>query len=270
MSNQGSRRRERQGTQRWRKGSEQRRHGLDLTAYLDELADLRIDARENLPSAGEQALKMLDRFLANLARAFGMADDRASMGDSIHYLQRLSGVPRDIAGQAERFRDTRNALAHNPDIMLRPEAATRIIDGIEAVVRTAAEEARDLSRSHVVTALDSEPLVEARDRLLEHRYDQLVVVDARGGVVDLLTDRDIVVIESRGDIDGEDSTMTVADAIRERGHPAVALLPRSCSASEAVDALREESIGAVVITEHGKTGERPLGIITRKDVLRAV
>lgn len=262
--------RQRQGAQRWRKGSDQPRHGLDLTGYLDELADVRAEARENLPAAGERGLKILDRFLANLANALGMDDDRASIGDSIRHLERITGVARDIAVQAERFRDTRNALAHNPDITLRPEAATRIIDGVEALIRMAAEEARDLSRSHVVSAQESEPLADARDRLLEHRYDQIVVVNSRGGVVDLLTDRDIVVMEARNDIDGADTTLTVADAIRERGHLAVALLPAACSAADAIDALRDERIGAVVITEHGKPGQRPLGIVTRKDVLRAV
>jgi CBS domain-containing protein len=275
MSGQGSRRnsrrrRERQGAQRWRQNGQRQRHGLDLTVYLDDLAELRVEARDNLPSAGERALKVLDRFLANLGNALGMNNERASMGDSMGYLRGLSGVPRDIAIQAERYRDTRNALAHNPDIMLRPEAANRIIDGIEEIVRTAAEEARDLSRSHVVTALDTEPLADARDRLLEHRYDQLVVVDGQGGVVDLLTDRDIVVIESQADIDAEDESLTVADALRERGHSAVAILPQSRSAAEAIDALRDERVAAVVITERGEAGEPPLGIVTRKDVLRAV
>lgn len=262
--------RQRKGAQRWRQASGQPRHGLDLTGYLDELADVRTEARENLPAAGERALKVLDRFLANLANALGMDDDRANMGDSIRDLERRSGVARDIAVQAEKFRDTRNALAHNPDITLRPEAAARIIDGVESLIRMAAEEARDLSRSRVVSASDSEPLADARDRLLEHRYDQLVVVDARGGLVDLLTDRDIVVIESRHDIDGADAGLTVAEAIRERGYLAVALLPAACSAADAIDALRDERVGAVVITEHGKLGQRPLGIVTRKDVLRAV
>lgn len=244
-------------------------HGLDLVDYLDELVDVRANARENLAAAGEHALKVLDRFLANLAHGLGMEEERASMGDSIRFLERQTGVAREIGMQAERFRDTRNAVFHNPDITLRPEAATRIIDGVEAIVRMAAEGIGDLARRRIVTADASEPLVDARDRMLEHHYDQLVIVDERGGVIDLLTERDIVVAESQRDIDGPGIETTVADAIASRGYLAVAVLPRTSSTDEAVDALRDERIAAVVITEHGALGQRPIGIITRGDVLKA-
>jgi CBS domain-containing protein len=244
-------------------------HGLDLVDYLDELAEVRAESRKNLASAGERALKVLDRFLSNFANALGMGNDRAGMGDSIHYLNRLKGVARDIAVQAERFRDTRNALAHNPDIMLRPEAATRIIDGVESIVRMAAERVDDLARRRIITTTPDDLLTAARDRMIEHHYAQLVVVDDEGKMLDLLTDRDIVVAEAQGDIDGEDLGVTVGEAIAERGYMAAKLLARTSSADEAVEALRDERVAAVVITEHGKTGEVPLGIVTRGDVLKS-
>ena len=112
---------------------------LELSAYLDELTEIRVEAQQNLGSAGERALKTLDRFLSDLARSLGMQDERPGMGDSLRYLERRSGIARAIAGEADRYRDTRNALAHNPDLMLRPEAALRVIDGVERVVRMAAE-----------------------------------------------------------------------------------------------------------------------------------
>lgn len=245
-------------------------HGLDIADYLDEIAEVRAESREHLAAAGERALKVLDRFLANLANALGMGNERPSMSDSLRHLERIQGTPSRIATQAERFRDTRNALAHNPDLTLRPEASTRIIDGVEAIIRMAAEEVRDLTRRNVVTARDDEPLEDARDRLLAHRYDQLVVVDANGGVVDLLTDRDIVLIEAESDATGEDIDLTVAEAILRRGHPAAALLPLSASADEAIEALRDERVGAVVLTDNGLLGEPPRGIITRKDLLKAM
>jgi CBS domain-containing protein len=263
------RRRSERDRRRWQHPEQQVHHGLDLADYLEELAEVRLTARENLAAAGERALKVLDRFLANLAHALGLPDNRVSMGDSIRYLEQIPGVPHDIAVQAERYRETRNALAHLPDLMLRPEAAIRIIDGIEVLVRMAAEAASDLSQRRIVTASLAEPLTDARDRLLHHRYDQLVVVDDAGGVVDLLTDRDIVLVEAQTDIDA-DGTVTVAEAIAARGHPAVALLPANSSTAEAVEALREERVGAVVLTDTGNVGELPRGIITRKDLLKAM
>jgi CBS domain-containing protein len=243
-------------------------HGLDLADYLDEMADVRVDSQEDLAHAGERALKVLDRFLSNLASAIGLAAERPSMGDSIRYLEHVPGVPRQIAVQAERFRETRNALAHNPDITLRPEAATRIIDGVETIIRMAAVRVRDLARGGVVTAVESESIDDARDRLLAHHYDQLVVVNASGGLVDLLTDRDIVLVEASDDENEIDAIPIVADAIALRGHPAVAMLPVGATTAEAVAALHDERLGAVVLTEHGLLGEPPLGIITRKDLMK--
>ncbi len=243
-------------------------HQLNLAEYLDELVEVRGEAEDDLAAAGERALKVLDGFLSDLAHALGMDDSRASLGDSIRHLEGLQGTARSIAGQAERFRDTRNALFHNPDIMLRPEAAQRIIDGVEAIVRMAAEGARDMARRKVVTARATEPVADARDRMLDHGYNQLIVVDERGGVIDLLTDRDIVVLEAEGTVDG--SGLTVGEAIGQRGHLATTLLSTHSAAQEAINALRDEQINAVVLTENGKPGERPLGIITRRDVLKAL
>jgi predicted transcriptional regulator len=243
-------------------------HHLNLADYLDALVEVRAEAEDDLGAAGEQALKVLDGFLSDLGRALGMDDSRASMGDSIHFLQGRAGTARQIAGQAERLRDTRNAVFHNPDIMLRPEAAQRIIDAVEAIIRMAAEGARDMARSKVVTADAGEPVADARDRMIDHGYNQLIVVDQRGGVIDLLTERDIVVLEAEDDIDGTERT--VSEAISQRGYMAAVLLSVHSAAQEAVTALRDEHINAVVLTENGKQGERPLGIITRGDVLKAL
>jgi CBS domain-containing protein len=242
------------------------RHDLDLSSYLDELTEIRSEAQQNLGAAGERALKTLDRFLGDLARALGMPDERPGMGDSLRHLEHQPGTARAIAAEADRYRDTRNALAHNPDLMLRPEAATRVIAGVERVIRMAAETVFDLARHRVVMVAASEPLTVARDRMLSRDYNQLVVVDDRGGLLDLLTERDLVVSDAP---DGHGGAMvSVADVITERGHAAVAVLPVSASVAEAVDALRDERVGAVVLTERGGLGEPPRGIVTRSDVLQ--
>jgi CBS domain-containing protein len=250
-----------------RRGRAPLRHNLDLSTYLDELAEIRAEAQRSLGTAGERALKTLDRFLGDLARALGMPDDRPGMGDSLRHLERQPGLAQAIATEGERYRDTRNALAHNPDLMLRPEAALRVIAGVEHVIRMAAETAFDLARHRVVMVSASEPLSLARDRMLARGYNQLVVVDDRGGVIDLLTERDLVVADARHGHDHA-AELPVADVITARGQRAVALLPLGASVTEAVDALRDERAGAVVLTEHGRFGEQPRGIVTRSDVLQ--
>lgn len=243
------------------------RHNLDISEFLDALTEVRAESSTDLPGAGEHALKILDRFLATLAMALGATNDRMGMGESISWLAHLAGPPREIAQQAERYRDTRNALAHNPDITLRPEAADRIISGIESLIRTAAQEAGDLTRTAVVTAARREPVAAARDRMLSHRYSQVVVVDERGGALDVLTDRDIVVWDARGDADQDD--VTVGELVGQRGYLAAAFLPRQALLDDAMQALQDDRLVAAILTEHGNPGQRPLGILTRGDLLRA-
>jgi CBS domain-containing protein len=244
------------------------RHGLNLGDYLDELAEVRAESTTSLATAGERALKTLDRYLVDLAHALGMEEQRISMGDALRFLSRLPGTPMHIAAQADIYRETRNALAHNPDLMLRPEAAPRVIDGVEGIVRMASDTVHDLARRQIVTVRPDERAVDARDRMLGHGYNQLVVVNEGGGLVDLLTERDLVAAEARVDLDGNGASLTVAEAIAERGRPAVAMMSPHGSVAEAVEALRDERVGAVVITARGRLGEKPLGILTRGDVLK--
>lgn len=102
-----------------------------------------------------------------------------------------------------------------------------------------------------MTVAAGEPLAAARDRMLAHGYNQLVVVDGHGQLLDLLTERDIVGGEARADRDDADAPPRVGDAIAARCRPAVATLSTDASIAEAVDALR---------------GEPPRGIVTRGDV----
>ncbi|MFW6075591.1 MAG: CBS domain-containing protein [Chloroflexota bacterium] len=243
-------------------------HALNLTDYLDELRHLADDADLEVWVAGEQALKTLDRFLASLATALGMENARPGMHDSIQFLIRQQGQAESIAQRAERFRPTRNALAHNPDLMLKPEAAMRILDAVERIIRGAAQTAFDLARRPPVTVEASEPAEMARDRMLDRGYRQLVVVDERGKLLDLLTDREIVLMGSRSRREGRDQPYAVRDLIEMRDHRVVAPVGRHWSVQEVAEALEDERVAAAVVTEHGKVGEAPLGVITRGDILK--
>lgn len=195
-----------------------------------------------------------------------MEFDRPSMGDSLHYLNQLGGVAEAMAGQADRMRGTRNALAHNPDLMLRPDAGGRIIESVERIVRMAAETAYHLAHRPLETIRTDATIAEARERLLALGHRQLIAVDEQRRLVDLLTYRDIVAVEGAPGTDGSD--VTVADAVKSRDYCAAAAVPRNVSIAEVADILVDERISAAVVTEHGRLGERPLGIITRGDLLR--
>ena len=108
----------------------------------------------------------------------------------------------------------------------------------------------------------SEALTTARSRMLARGFNQLVVVDDHGGLRDILTERDLVLADANG------GDATVEQAIAERGHLSVAPLPVDVTVEEAIDALRDERVGAVVLTDRGRLGEAPRGILTRSDVLQ--
>lgn len=242
--------------------------GLDLDSYIGEVDDIRTRSSSDLCSAGEQALKTLDLFLSNLAAVLGFEQERSGMHDSIQFLERLGGRAQSISAQAERYRATRNALAHNPDLTLRPEAALRIIDGVEKIIRSAAQTAYEMSRRPVAAVSASTTATEARDRMLAKGFPQLAVVDDRGKLVDLLTYRDIVAAEARRELNHGKRPPTVLQVIQTRDRVAVAPVGRDWGIRRVSDALSNDEIVAAVVTENGRIGETPLGIITRGDVLK--
>ena len=242
--------------------------GLDLDSYVSELEDIRQQSGRDLCAAGEHALKTLDLFLANLASLLGYENERPGMHDSIQYLERLGGRSQSIAAQSERYRATRNALAHNPDLTLRPEAALRIVEGVEKIVRSAAQTAFEIARRPVAAVSASSSAREARDRMLARGFPQLAVVDDAGKLVDLLTYRDIVAAEARREIDEHPMTPTVRQVIESRPYLTVAPVPRNWGISRVSESLSNDDVVAAVVTENGRIGETPLGIITRGDILK--
>lgn len=243
-------------------------HGLPLGGYLDDLIEIRNQSDIDLCLAAERSLKTLDRFLSDLAVSLGMPHNLPSMGDSIRFLEQMGGLAQAIGVRAERFRNTRNALAHNPDLTLRPDAAVRILDGVEKIIRLAAGSAYDMSRRPPITVPLSALVTEARAMLLQHGVRQIVVVNQRNKLIDLITYRDIVVVESILDIDGDGDSTRVEEAISTRDERAAAPVGRSRTYRDVVEALHDERISAAVVTENGKFGEAPLGVITRGDILR--
>ena len=242
--------------------------GLDLDSYIAELEDIRKQCEGDLSGAGEHALKTLDLFLANLAALLGYENERPGMHDSIQFLERLGGRAQSIAAQSERFRATRNALAHNPDLTLRPEAALRIIDSVEKIVRSTARTAYEMARRPVASVSASESAIVARDRMLARGVGQLAVVDDHGKLLDLLTYRDIVAAEARHEIDGEAHAPTVRQVIGTRDNLAVAPVGRDWGLGHVSEALANDEVAAAVVTENGRIGESPLGVITRGDILK--
>lgn len=252
-------------TKRSSKGSG---HSFDLSDYLSELTGIHHQAQDDLASAGERALKVLDGFLADYATSLGLNNDRPSMYDSIQFLETLGGQPQSISARADRYRSTRNALAHNSDLTLRPAAARRIIDGVEKLIRSAARNAGTLARRPPECVDVSDLARDARDHMIDQGYRQLVVTDAHGKLVDVLTYRDIVAVESLRDLDGDGDGTTVGELVERRDYRAAAPVPRTASIGEVADALSDEQTVAAVVTENGKFGEAPLGVITRGDILR--
>lgn len=245
-----------------------RSNHFNVSDYLDEIESIRERAETDLSDAGEQALKLLDGFLADYANSLGLDNERPSMYDSIQFLEPLGGQAQSIASRAERYRGTRNALAHNADLMLRPSAATRIIASIEKLVRSAAETAFGLSNHPPACVGMNELARQARDEMIERGYRQLVVVNDDCKFVDVLTYRDIVAVEALREIDKNGDGTLVGDLVQRRDFRAAVPVARSASVGEVANALSDQRYVAAVVTENGEFGEAPLGVITRGDILR--
>ena len=113
-------------------------------------------------------------------------------------------------------------------------------------------QARDIMSKNVVTIGEDRPLSEAGNLLLKHHITGLPVVNAKGGLVGIISERDLLLrhelIEHVVDVMTRD-VITVGE---------------STSLTAIVEILLENQIKRVPVLR----GERPVGIVSRSDALR--
>ncbi len=119
--------------------------------------------------------------------------------------------------------------------------------------------ARDLMKTHLVTAKPSDTILDAVRRMHEGRVGSVLVVDEEGRLVGIFTERDLVRVIAEGvPLD------TPLEKVMSR-HPVTASPDEP--ASKIASKMIEHWLRHIpVVDEQG----RPLGVISIRDILRAI
>ena len=119
---------------------------------------------------------------------------------------------------------------------------------------------RDFMTPIPATVSDELTLADALDRMYSDNVRHLPVVDSNGVLVGMVTTRDIAVAASVRDLDPQKTPVAAA----------MTAAPYACEANtpliDVAYHLEHERLGSAVVTE----GERPVGIFTTTDALRAL
>ncbi|EHR50980.1 CBS-domain-containing membrane protein [Saccharomonospora marina XMU15] len=127
--------------------------------------------------------------------------------------------------------------------------------------------ARQIMTSPVVTVTPETPVKRAAGLLTEHGFTALPVVDARQRLVGIVTEADLVRDRVPGDarFRGSPAPQPPSTVGAVMSTPAVSMDSRA-DLSKLVAALLDEGFRAMPIVD----GERLVGIVTRRDVVRAL
>lgn len=237
------------------------------SGYAQRLAHLRVLLTTDFADAGDQALKLLESYLEELARNAGFGDGTGGMGRYVAYLRSHELLNQDLLGRAETYTQARNCLAHTYGLQTTPALAEEVISFIGTLLRQAATTAARIMSSHLHSIDHHKPLTAARDLMLREGLGRLPVLRDGHTLVGLLTERDIVVAEADaerrgGSIEG----VKVQDALPADSRQRLATIGADASYEAVVDALRTPGVQALLVTRDGGAN-RPLGIITHADLL---
>jgi CBS domain-containing protein len=234
------------------------------------LAALRASLEEDPASAGDQALKLIEEYLETMARGYGYRDD-GSMGRYAMFLRghnRDGGVPDDLLDRIDGYTQVRNCLAHTYGLQTSPALAAELLGFVEQLLKLDAATAARLMTRDVQVIRDTERLTRARDLMLRSGYGRLPVVGEAGGLVGLLTERDIVAAQALAERAGRGlGALTVAEALPEDAVERIALVRPDASRDEVAELLRRRGVIACLVTATGSADEPPIGIITHADLL---
>ncbi len=233
-----------------------------IEGFVRRLLALRALLTHDTAAAGDQALKLLEEYLEELARRYGYADE-GSLRRYAMFLRGRDALPDDVLNRAETYTDARNALAHTYGLQTTPELAAELVEFVDSIVREGGETAEQLMSQSVRTVAASATIERARDLMVGGGYGRLPVLDETPQIVGVLTERDLL-----GAIAAHRSR--VADALPPDARATFVTVLPSTSRDELVTLLGRQEVVACLVTHSGTSRETPLGIITHADLLYRV
>jgi predicted transcriptional regulator len=225
---------------------------------------------------GDKFLAEFNRLENFLRRKVGSTRYMA-FSDLVKTASRNDSTVRRYIRELLAFAKLRNAIVHDVEYPGRIIADPRpeVVDQLAQVRRMIESPERVIPKFaksiHVFDVGDR--LVQCLNYMKEHDFSQVVVL--REGIHVLLSSEGIAgwlrSAQSVGLIDLENAT--VGDALRFEGDNICRYLPRDAPVEAAIEAFEKAlaqdmpRLQAVLVTEHGRPEERPMGIITPWDLI---
>jgi len=240
-----------------------------IQTFLENLAEARVKVDSDPTAAALNALRVLEDILGTLARQHGFTDSYGGISQYACHLQN-KGLDQRTCGEAKRYGERRNCLAHSGDLQATPSFAKGVVEFADKLVRRFARSAFDLG-TKVETINEADTLDKATELMVPNDYSQLPVL-REGKVVGLFTERDLAYARAQHELTDTDLTES---QVRKHIEPNSLKRVRFVRRGAPVDEVRrilagDRSIDAVLVTENGKDTERPMKIITRWDLLHSL
>jgi acetoin utilization protein AcuB len=130
---------------------------------------------------------------------------------------------------------------------------------------------RDLMSRNVTTIEESETLHDAVERMVRAKVRHLPVLDRKGALIGIVTDRDIRHRLFAPDVYGRVGQVPLPALLREAHVRAVMSAPVRCigpdsDVAAAAERMRKDRVGSLAVVE----AQRLVGIVTEIDVLRHI
>ncbi len=226
----------------------------------------------------ETFLALYNKLDEYLRRNAGQGRRDLSLGQRLDALVEKHPTFRRSAAKLKDYGDLRNSIIHHRDpnggvIAVPTDEALREFDQLVQAILSPLKLLPRFQNVHIRAFHPREPLVAALQHMREYDYSQVVVQEE--SKISLLTVEGIARwLEEQAQ---EEMIImqeaTIADALKYEPAESVVIMRRDQTVYEAMEIFqraieqRKPRIYALLITEHGKATEHPLGIITPWDLL---
>ena len=232
--------------------------------------------RDDLESAARRFLDACSDIETHLRGQFGQESIRG-FGELVSHARPKSPVVRQYWNHLEAMRELRNAIAHNSYDEGRPIAAplprtVAMAERVRDEIRSPAPIRKHLPSGAIEVAYPEDPLRPHLTRMVTRNFSQIPVY-SENGFIGLLTTNAITRwvagnLDERGDVYIESGSVgAVLDCaeIHEKG----VVVKSSTPVASVVEKLTAAQPPlAILVTESGKSSEKPIGIVVLADLPR--
>lgn len=255
------------GTNRPRRTLRKPEHLPAAASYARRLGMLRTLAESDAAAAGDQALKLIEEYLGALAERVGYRGD-GSLRRYAQWLRGREALSAELLARVEVYTEARNCLAHTYGLQTTPAFAAELLDFAALLLKGEAQTAAQLMTRDVRTVMADETLDRVRALVVTEGYGRLPVLNRRGLLEGLLTERDVMVAQFQAERAGRSlAEVRAAEVLPPDALDRVVIAGPDATRDDVIELLRRFGVVACLVTPSGAADERPVGIITHADLL---